>query len=75
MLHSDDSHTLPHNDMIWSVISMTMNVPTKDVQNIIETCIEYKLLYLNENGAMYSNRVNYNIGYRETIRQNKIELV
>ena len=72
MLHSDDSHTLPNNEMIWSVISMTMNVPTKDIQSIIETCIEFKLLYLDENGAIYSNRVNCNIGYRkDKIEQRK----
>lgn len=72
MLHSDDSHTLPNNEMIWSVIAMTMNVPTKDVKNIIDTCIEFKLLYLDEGGLIYSNRVNCNIGYRkDKIEQRK----
>lgn len=73
MLHSDDSHTLPNNEMIWSVIAMTMNTPIKDVQCIIETCIEFKLLHLDENSVIYSNRVNCNIGYREKIHKNKID--
>jgi len=73
MLHSDDSHTLPNNEMIWSVIAMTMNTPIKDVQSIIETCVEFKLLHLDESGLIYSNRVNCNIGYREKIHKNKID--
>jgi hypothetical protein len=73
MLHSDDSHTLPNNEMIWSVISMTMNTPIRDIQSIIETCLEYKLLCIDADGLIYSNRVNYNIGYREQIHKNKVD--
>lgn len=70
MLHSDDSHTLPNNEMIWNVISTMMKVPFEEVKTIIETCIEYKLLHLQD-GIIYSTRVNYNIEHREQKKQQK----
>jgi hypothetical protein len=71
MLHSDDSHKLPHKQYLYLALAEQMKANADQVLIIITDCIETVELFKSDGDYFWSERVLRNINKRNDIKEKR----
>lgn len=71
MLHANADHLLPFENHIYTSVSFKFSITPKEVETIIEDCIQEFKLFSADGAYFWSERVNKNIAKMKAEKEKK----